>query len=114
MAEYDFQSANKTLITWKKSFDDFLKNNIALNPRDMVVSETGFGKEVEKLLSKHSTNATVKNLDFQYKKIIHIATDIQHLRLVNDDTLPDWLEDELGTVFQKINDLLATLEKEFN
>jgi hypothetical protein len=114
MAKHDFQSANEMLTIWEKSFDDFLKNNVALTPRDMVASETDFGKEVAKLLSEHNTNATVKNLDFQYNKIIHIASDIRHLRLANDDTLPDWLEDELGTVFLKIKNLLATLEEELN
>lgn len=114
MIKQDFQSATQMLITWKNSFDSFLKNNSALNPKDIIATETEFGKEVAKIFSKNSNNATAKNLNFQFMKIVQIANDIYHLKLANDDTLPDWLEDELETVFQKIKDLLTTLEKEIN
>lgn len=114
MLKQDFQSATQMLDNWKKSFDDFLKKNTALNPKDIVGSETDFGKEVAMIFSSYKDNPNVKNLDFQFKKIMQIANDIHHLKSVNDNTLPDWLEDELETVFQKIKALLVTLEKELN
>lgn len=114
MTKQGIQSATLMLMTWKNSFDAFLKNNTALNPNDIIASETEFGKEVAKIFNKNSNDPAAKNLNFQYLKIIQIANDIHHLRLANDDTLPDWLEDELETVFQKIKDLLVTIEKETN
>lgn len=66
------------------------------------------------IFDENQGNPNAKKLDFQYKKIIQIANDIQHLKSVNDDTLPDWLEDELESVFKKIKDLLKILEEELN
>lgn len=110
MSKYDFQSANTMLINLKKSFDVFLKNDVS----SKTEFETEFGKEVTKIFNENPENANAKNLDFQYKKIIQIANDIQHLKMINDSTLPDWLEDELENVFKKIKDLLKILEEELN
>jgi hypothetical protein len=64
------------------------------------------------IYSQYSNNPNAKNLDFQYKKLIQIANDIKHLRLSNDATLPDWLEEELEAVFRKTKDLLIILEND--
>lgn len=108
MAKHDFESANKMLIKLKESFDVFLKNDVSTKTE----FETAFGKEVSKIFNENKENPNAKNLDFQYKKIIQIANDIQHLKQVKDNTLPDWLEDELESVFKKIKDLLKILEEE--
>ncbi|WP_264537584.1 hypothetical protein [Flavobacterium sp. N1736] len=114
MSKHDFESANRMLMNLKKSFDVFLKNDASSHSFEKAGSETEFGKEVAKIFDENKDNPNVKNLDFQYKKIIQIANDIQHLKQVNDNTLPDWLEDELENVFKKIKDLLKILEEELN
>ncbi|WP_166925103.1 hypothetical protein [Flavobacterium poyangense] len=113
MSKYDFESTNAMLDSLKKSFDSFLQEDVAVNSFEKI-TETDFGKEVARIFSHHSDNHNAKNLDFQYKKIIHIANDIQHLKLANDNTLPDWLEDELETVFKKTKGLLIILKEELN
>ncbi|MEO8535091.1 MAG: hypothetical protein ABI441_15135 [Flavobacterium sp.] len=114
MSKHDFESTNAKLDSLKKSFDSFLKKDTALSSFEKTGVETEFGKEVAEIFTQYSSNANAKNLDFQYKKIIQIANDIQHLKLANDVTLPDWLEDELEAVFKKIKDLLAILKEEIN
>lgn len=108
MPKPDFESVNKMLIDLKNSFDVFLKNDVSTKTE----FKTDFGKEVTRIFEEHNDNQNAKKLDFQYKKIIQIANDIQHLKMVNDSTLPDWLEDELENVFKKIKDLLKILEEE--
>ncbi|WP_379687091.1 hypothetical protein [Flavobacterium procerum] len=98
----------------RKSFDVFLKNETVVNSLEKVGSETEFGKEVARIMNEYGDNQNVKNLDFQYKKIILIANDIRYLKLIHDETLPDWLEDELETVFHKIKKILLVLEIELN
>ncbi|MEO6177199.1 MAG: hypothetical protein ABIP27_18745 [Flavobacterium circumlabens] len=112
MSKHDFEATNVMLGSLKKSFDFFLKNEATSNSIEKIESETEFGKEVAKIFSTHGDNPLAKNLDFQYKKMIQIARDIQHLKLANDATLPDWLEDELEVIFKKIKDLLAQLKEE--
>ncbi|MDX6189248.1 hypothetical protein SGQ83_07815 [Flavobacterium sp. Fl-318] len=113
MSKYDFESTNAMLDSLKKSFDSFLKEDVAVNSFDKI-TETDFGKEVARIFNQHSDNHNAKNLDFQYKKIVHIANDIQHLKLANDATLPDWLEEELEAVFKKTKGLLTILKEELN
>jgi hypothetical protein len=110
MPKHDFDSANTMLTDLKNSFDVFLKNEVS----SKTEFKTDFGKEVTKIFDENQDNPNAKKLDFQYKKIIQIANDIQHLKSVNDETLPDWLEDELESVFKKIKDLLKILEEELN
>ena len=112
MSKHDFESAHAMLDSLKKSFDVFLKNDAPLNSFEKIGNDTEFGKEVAAISSKYGDNPNVKNLDFQYKKIIQIANDIQHLKSVNDATLPDWLEDELEAVFKKLKDILVILQEE--
>ncbi|KUJ62351.1 hypothetical protein AR687_07775 [Flavobacteriaceae bacterium CRH] len=114
MSKHDFESAITKLISLKNSFDVFLKNNASQDSFEKIESDTEFGKAVAEIFNENKDNPNAKNLDFQYKKLIQIANDIQHLKTVNDNTLPDWLEDELEAVFKKIKDLLAILEKELN
>jgi hypothetical protein len=102
MSKHDFEAAKAMLDSLKKSFD--------LKSFEKIKSETEFGKEVALIFSLYSENPNAKNLDFQYKKLVQIANDIQHLTLSNDDTLPDWLEEELELVFMKIKDILIILE----
>ncbi|RZJ52129.1 MAG: hypothetical protein EOO44_12765 [Flavobacterium sp.] len=104
MSKHDFESAKAMLDSLKKSFD--------LNSFEKIGTETEFGKEVALILSQYTNNPNAKNLDFQYKKLIQIANDIQHLKLANDATLPDWLEEELEAVFRKIKDTLVILEND--
>lgn len=114
MSKHDFESTNAMLDSLKKSFDFFLKDDATLNSFEKTGSENEFGKEVAKIFSQYGANPNAKNLDFQYKKMIQIANDIQHLKLANDATLPDWLEDELEAVFKKIKEILAVLKEELN
>ncbi|PWB24674.1 hypothetical protein [Flavobacterium sp. HTF] len=104
MSKHDFESAKTMLDSLKKSFDS--------NSYEKIGSETEFGKEVASIFSEYKGNPNAKNLDFQYKKLIQIANDIQHLKLANDATLPDWLEEELEAVFRKIKDTLIILEND--
>ena len=114
MPKHDFALANKKLMNLKESFDVFLKNDVTTHSFEKAGTETEFGKEVSIIFDENKDNPNAKNLDFQYKKIIQIANDIQHLKQVKDNTLPDWLEDELENVFKKIKDLLKILEEELN
>jgi len=104
MSKHDFELAKEMLDSLKKSFD--------LNSFEKIGGETEFGKQVASIYSQYSNNPNAKNLDFQYKKLIQIANDIKHLRLSNDATLPDWLEEELEAVFRKTKDLLIILEND--
>lgn len=114
MFKYDFESASPMLITLKKSFDIFLKDNVAFNSFEKIGAQTELGQEVARIKNEYGDNLNVQNLDFQYKKLIQIASDIHHLKLIHDDTLPEWLEVELDSVFQKIKNILMTLERELN
>lgn len=114
MSKYDFQLATEMLVTWKNSFDDYLKSNAALNPKHLIAADTAIGQIITKIHEENNTDSNIKNLNFQYLKMIQIANDIHHLKSINDETLSDWLEDELETVFLKIKDLLASLEKTLN
>lgn len=111
MSKHDFDSATAALDSLKKSFDFFLKNDTALNSFEKIGADNEFGQEVSKIFSQYGDNPNAKKLDFQYKKMIQIANDIQHLKLANDPTLPDWLEDELEAVFKKIKDILGLLKE---
>ena len=114
MPKHDFESVNKKLMNLKESFDIFLKSDAAVHSFEKAGTETEFGKEVIKIFDENKDNSNAKNLDFQYRKIIQIANDIQHLKQIKDNTLPDWLEDELENVFKKIKALLKILEEELN
>lgn len=112
MSKHDFEAVNAMLDSLKKSFNFFLKKEVTSDSFEKIEAETEFGNEVTRIFSQYGDNPNAKNLDFQYKKLIQIAKDIQHLKLANDATLPDWLEDESEAVFMKIKNLLALLKEE--
>jgi hypothetical protein len=111
MFKSDLQSASPMLITLRESFNVFLNDNVTLDSIEKIDSETELGKRISRFLMEFGDNYNVKNLDFQYQKILQIGKDIHHLKL-SDDNLPDWLEFELETVFRKIKRILLILERE--
>lgn len=114
MFKHDFPTAVPTLHNLKRTIDDFLRESITLNSIDKIGAETKFAKEVAEILKGQKNNSQVQNLDFQYKKLIQITGDIHRLNLLVDNEIPEWLANELETVFHKIRNILLVLEIELN
>lgn len=114
MFKHDFPTAVPTLHNLKRTIDDFLRESITLNSMDKIGAETEFANEVAEILKIHRNNSQVQNLDFQYKKLIQITSDIHRLNLLIDNEIPEWLENELEDVFHKIRNILLVLEIELN
>lgn len=114
MFKHDFPSAVPTLHNLKRTIDDFLRESITLNSIDKIGAEIEFANEVAEILTSQRNNSQLQNLDFQYKKLIQITSDIHRLDLLVDNEIPEWLENELETVFQKIRNILLFLEIELN
>ncbi len=114
MFKHDFPTAVPTLHNLERTIDDFLRESITLNSIDKIGAETEFANEVAEILKGHRNNSQVQNLDFQYKKLIQITSDIYRLNLLVDNEIPEWLENELETVFHKIRNILLVLEIELN
>jgi len=114
MFKHDFPTAVPTLHNLKRTIDDFLRESITLNSIDKIGAETKFAIKVAEILKGHRNNSQVQNLDFQYKKLIQIISDIHRLNLLVDNEIPEWLENELETVFHKIRNILLVLEIELN
>ncbi|MEN2399429.1 hypothetical protein GKZ90_0006555 [Flavobacterium sp. MC2016-06] len=112
MFKSDLRSASPMLITLRESFDVFLNDNITLESIEKIGFETELGKQISSFLIEFGDNYNVKNLDFQYQKILQIGKDIRYLNISDDENLPDWLEFEFETVFRKIKRILLILERE--
>lgn len=114
MFKYDFPTAVPTLHNLKKTIDDFLNDSITLNSIEKIGAQSEFEREVGEILKNYRNNSHIYNLDFQYKKLIQIMNDVYHLNLAVDNQIPEWLQNELETVFYKIRNILLVLEIESN
>lgn len=114
MFKHDLPTAVPTLHNLKKTIDHFLSDSITLNSIDKIGAASEFEAEVKEILKGYRNNSQVYNLDFQYKKLIQIITDIHNLNLAVNNQIPEWLESELGVVFHKIRNTLLVLEIELN
>lgn len=114
MFKHDFPAAVPTLHNLKKTIDNFFIESITLNAIDKIGAETEFAAEVAEILKVFIENSQLQNLDFQYKKLLQITSDIHHLNLAVDNDIPEWLANELETVFRKIRNILLVLEIEVN
>jgi hypothetical protein len=54
----------------------------------------------------------MQDIEYQNKKLHQLANDIYSMQLAGDESLPDWLTDELNTTSAKIIDLLNKSEQE--
>ncbi|WP_289659585.1 hypothetical protein [Flavobacterium panacagri] len=114
MFKYDLPTAVPTLHNLKKTIDHFLSDTITLNSIDKIGADSEFALEVSDILKGYRDNSQVHDLDYQYKKLIQITTDIHNLNLAVNNEIPEWLEYELGIVFHKIRNILLVLEIELN
>lgn len=114
MFNYDLPTAVPTLHSLKKIIDNFLNESITLNSIEKIGASSQFEAEVAEILKGYRQNSSIYDLDFQYKKLIQIVNDIHHLNLAVGNQIPDWLANELETVFHKIRNILLVLEIELN
>ncbi|SCY44514.1 hypothetical protein [Flavobacterium anhuiense] len=114
MFKYDLPTAVPTLHNLKKIIEDFLNESITLDSIEKIKIRSDFEIEVREIFKNYQTSSHVYDLDFQYKKLIQIVNDIRQLNLAVDNEIPEWLENELETVFRKIRNILLVLEIESN
>ena len=114
MLKYDLPTAVPTLHNLKKTIDAFLNESITLDSIRKIGAQSEFETEVREIFKGYRNNSHVYDLDFQYKRLIQIVNDIRHLNLAIDNQIPEWLENELEVVFQKIRTILLVLEIESN
>ena len=114
MFKYDLPTAVPTLHNLKKIIDDFLNETITLNSIEKIGAQSEFEIELREIFKGYRNNTNVYDLDFQYKKLVQIMNDIRHLNIAVNNQIPEWLEEELETVFRKIRNILLVLEIESN
>lgn len=112
----DFEAARQKHAAWKVTIRDFLDDKISIE-KDKMVSHMhcDLGKwYYAEGKSKYGHMDTMKKFEFQHEKLHLIAKDIYELKTANDETLPEWLADELNVVSDKIVNLLTIAEDEIN
>ncbi|MBE8724600.1 hypothetical protein [Flavobacterium hungaricum] len=114
MLKYDLPAAVPTLHNLKKTLDAFVSDSITLNSIEKIDAAAEFAQEAAEILRRYRNYSQVHNLEYQYHKLIRIASDIQHLNLTDNNELLEWLQDELETVFNKIKNTLFILEIQLN
>jgi len=111
-----FDAAIEKHAAWKTRIRDFLDNKIQLE-ESQITSHTSCdlgkwyypeGKE------KYGHLSTMEQMEFQHSKLHQIAKDIYELKMANDDSLPEWLADELNVVSDKVVALLTETQKDIN
>ena len=114
MLKYDLPTAVPTLHNLKMTIDTFLNESITLYSIEKIGAQSEFETEVKEIFKGYRNNSHVHDLDFQYKKLIKIVNDIRNLNLAVNNKIPEWLENELETVFHKIRKILLVLEIDLN
>lgn len=114
MFNYELPTAVPTLHNLKKTIDNFLNENITSNSIEKIGTQSEFEAEVSEILKNYRGNSNVFDLEFQYERLIQIVSDIRYLNLLVDNQIPEWLENELETVFHKIRNILLVLEIDLN
>ncbi len=112
----DFEGARQKHAAWKVTIRDFLDDKISID-KDKMVSHMhcDLGKwYYAEGKAKYGHMDSMKKFEFQHEKLHLIAKDIYELKTANDDTLPEWLADELNVVSDKIVNLLTIAENEIN
>jgi hypothetical protein len=112
----DFEGARQKHAAWKTTIRDFLDDKISIEKERMVSHmHCDLGKwYYSEGKSKYGHMDTMKKFEFQHEKLHLIAKDIYELKIANDGSLPEWLEDELNLVSDKIVNLLTIAENEIN
>ncbi len=112
----DFEAAKQSHAAWKGLIRDFLDDKIVIQKETMVSHlHCDLGKwYYAEGKAKYGNLDVMKKFEFQHEKLHLVAKDIYDLKEANDDTLPEWLADELNVVSDKIVNLLTDAEKEIN
>jgi len=112
----NFDAAREKHAAWKTRIRDFLDNKIQMEESSIVSHlHCDLGKwYYSEGKEKYGQIPAMAEMEFQHIKLHQIARDIYELKMANDDSLPEWLADELNVVSDKIVNLLTNAENEIN
>ena len=110
----DFEGARQKHAAWKTTIRDFLDDKISIEKERMVSHmHCDLGKwYYSEGKEKYGSSKSMQDIEYQNKKLHQLANDIYSMQLAGDESLPDWLTDELNTTSAKIIDLLNKSEQE--
>ena len=113
MAKADFDAGRQAHAEWLGNFKALITSKSKVEPDTISNVNSTFGKwYYSEGKEKYGSSKSMQDIEYQNKKLHQLANDIYSMQLAGDESLPDWLTDELNTTSAKIIDLLNKSEQE--